>query len=266
MVAQVGGQAGQRGTFHLEVGDAVVLTAGGEAEAFYVFQHVWHGQRQADNASLRTVKSWSGDGYALKRNVFHEVDNLAGCLHEIRGREVRVPVHVLFEGFLHFRDGDFFAVAVPVHDAVEAHADVCQHVAAQRDVCVQGAGGADAQDVEGAVLRLYLAGFEVHVGQGVQLCHHNVNVVRANPMGQGGDALAIVFAGYGDEFTRGVAELDVCQVFGNHVHAGRIAHHNYVIGQFLRFQVNVEHGAVAVDNKFRFRNSHSACGLSKTQI
>ena len=116
---------------------------------------------------------------------------------------------MLFEGFLHLRNGNLFTVAIPVHDTVEAHADVGQHIAAQRNVCVQGTGSTNAQDVEGTVYWLNLARFEVHIGQGIQFRHNNVNVVRADTMGQGGNALAIVLTGYGDEFTGFVAEFDV---------------------------------------------------------
>ena len=115
---------------------------------------------------------------------------------------------------------------------------------------MQGAGGDDAEDVEGLVHGLYLAGFEVHIGQGVELGHHDVDIVRADAVGQRRDALSVAFAGNGYEFTGFVAEFDICQVFSDHVHAGRVSHHDDVVGQFFGFQVNVKHGTVAVDNQF----------------
>ena len=134
---------------------------------------------------------------------------------------------------------------------------MCQHVAAQRNVCVQGAGSADAQDVQGLVHGLDFAGLEVHVGQGVQLGHDDVDIVRADAMGQRGDALAVALAGDGNEFTGFVTEFYVCEVFSDHVHAGRIADHDDVICQFFGFQMDVKHGTVAIDDEFRFRDSHS---------
>ena len=171
---------------------------------------------------------------------------------------------MLLEPLFHGRNGNLFPVAVPVHDAVEAHAHVREDITAQRNVCVQGAGSADAQDVQRLVLRLHFPGGEVYVGQGVQLRHDDVDVVRADAVGQHGDALAVVAAGYRNEFAGGVAEFHVLQVFGNHVHAAGVSHHDNIVCQFLRLDVDVENGTVGIDDEFGFRDSHNACGF-KTQ-
>ena len=131
-----------------------------------------------------------------------------------------------------------------------------EDVGAEGNVRVQGAGGADTQDVQGLVHGLDLAGGEIDVGEGVQLGHHDVDVVGADAMGKEGDALAVPPAGDGDELAGGVPEFDVFQHFGDHVDPAGVAHEDDVVGQFFRLEVDVEHGAVAVDDEFGFRDSH----------
>ena len=101
-----------------------------------------------------------------------------------------------------------------------------------------------------------LPGDEIDVRQGVQLGHHDVDVVGADAMGQDGDTLAVPPSGDGDELAGGMPELDIFQQFGDHVDPAGVAHKDDVVGQFFRLQVNVEHGAVAVDDEFGFRDSH----------
>jgi hypothetical protein len=107
---------------------------------------------------------------------------------------------VLLEGFFDFGDGHVPAVRVPVHHAVKAHGIVGEDIGAERNVRVQGAGGADAEDVQGPVHGLHLTGGKVDVRQGVQFGHDNVDVVGADAMRQDGDALAHPLSGDGDEF------------------------------------------------------------------
>ena len=137
---------------------------------------------------------------------------------------------MLLESLFHGGNGNLLAVAVPVHDAVKAHADVREHVTAQRNVCVQGAGGADTEDIQRLVHGLDLARGEVHVGQGIQLGHDDVDVVRADTVRQRGDTLSVALAGDGNEFAGFVAEFDVCKIFADHVHAGRVSHHDDIVG------------------------------------
>ena len=75
-------------------------------------------------------------------------------------------------------------------------------------------------------------------------------------MGKDGDALAVPPARDGDELAGGVPEFDVFQQFGDHVDAAGVAHEDDVVGQFFGLEVDVEHGAVAVDDEFGFRDSH----------
>ena len=176
-MAQVTGETGHRSTLHLEIGNAPVSV---EPERFNLLQHVRHGQRHSDDASLRAVETGSGDGNAAHGAVFEPVDDALSGLDEIRGRQFRQPAHVLLESLLHLGHGHFLAVAIPVHHPVEPDRNVRQDIGTQRDIGVKGAGSADAQDLEGPVLRLYFAGGEIHVSQGVQLGHHDVDIVRSD--------------------------------------------------------------------------------------
>ena len=47
------------------------------------------------------------------------------------------------------------------------------------------------------------------------------------------------------------------EVFRYHVHAGGVSHHDHIVCQFFGLQVDVEYGAVGVDDEFGFRDSHN---------
>ena len=115
---------------------------------------------------------------------------------------------------------------------------------------MQGTGSADPEDIEGAVLRLYLTGFEIHIGQGVQLCHHDVYIVGTDSVGQGGDALSLVLAGNGNELTVRIAALDVREMVCQDVYPAGVSHHDHIVCQLLRLHMEVKDGSVSVDDKF----------------
>ena len=115
---------------------------------------------------------------------------------------------------------------------------------------MQGAGGTDPDDVESLVLGLDLTGLEVYVCKGVKLGHHDVDIVGADAVGEGRDAFAVALARDGNEFTRLVTELYVLEVLSYHIHPGGVSHHDDIVGQFLGLEVDVEYGAVTVDDKF----------------
>ncbi len=53
-----------------------------------------------------------------------------------------------------------------------------------------------------------------------------------------------------------MAEFDIGQVLGDHVHAAGITHHDNAVCNFFGTEVDVEHGPIIVYNQFGFRNSH----------
>ena len=124
---------------------------------------------------------------------------------------------------------------------------------------MQGAGGADAEDLEGPVLRLDLTGEEVHVRQGVELGHDDIDVVGADTVGEGRQALAVVAAGHRNELTGGMAEFDVAQVFRNHIDTAGVSDHDNGVSQLFRLDMEMEHGTVRVDDQFRLRDTHCQC-------
>ena len=92
-------------------------------------------------------------------------------------------------------DSTSFAAQLDLYERWKSNAYMGKDIAAKRNVCVKGAGSADTEDIQGLVHRLHLTGFEIHVCQGVKLRHHNVNIVRADTVGQRRNALSVTFSG-----------------------------------------------------------------------
>ena len=100
------------------------------------------------------------------------------------------------------------------------------------------------------MLRLYLAGREIHVGKGVELGYHNVDVVRAYSVAQTHYGLAFISAAYGMEFARADFECSGVEIFGHHIHSRGVAYENYAVGKLVGVQMEVENCPVGVDYEF----------------
>ena len=128
---------------------------------------------------------------------------------------------------------------------------------AERNVRLYGPAGSYPQDCQCPVFLFRLACGEVHIREGVQLGHHDVDVVRSDSGRQHGDSLAVVFSGCGDELPWLVTELDVGKESGDHIDSSRVADENDDVSQLFRFQMDVERWPVIIDDKFRFCYSHN---------
>ena len=82
--------------------------------------------------------------------------------------------------YLKIHQENLLAVLVPVEHAVETDGDVAQDITAQRNVGTDCAAGADAEDGQAAMSQFGEAGIEIDIGQGVELGHHDVDVVGAD--------------------------------------------------------------------------------------
>ena len=107
---------------------------------------------------------------------------------------------MLLERLFEIQQGDAVTVVVPVEQAVASHRNVREDESPQRNLRLNGAAGAYTEDIKGLVLRLDLAGFEIHVSQGVKLRHNDVDVVGAYTGRQGGNPFAVVKACSPDKF------------------------------------------------------------------
>ena len=167
-----------------------------------------------------------------------------------------VPMDVLLEGLLEVEQGYLVPAFVPVHQAVAAYGDMREDEGPERDFRLDGAAGAYPQDVESTVLGLDLAGLEIDVGEGVELGHHDVDVVGADARREHREPLSAAAAGHPHELPRGASGLDLVEQGDEHLHAAGIADEYHVVGKLVGTDVDVEYRTVAVDDKFRFRDSH----------
>jgi hypothetical protein len=94
------------------------------------------------------------------------------------------------------------------------------------------------------------AGGVVYVCQGVQLVDDYVYVVTAYTGGLYRDAFAFVQTCGGAELTVAYGAFNAVKQLGYCVHASRVAYKYDLIGQLLRFKVQMETGTVIVYDKF----------------
>ena len=170
--------------------------------------------------------------------------------HEVGASESLGPLHVLYKGFFEVVEEYLLPVLVPVEHTVEADGDVAQDVASERDVGLCRAAGADAQDLERPMLCFGQAGLEIDVCKCVELGHHDVDVVGADAVRQGGDSFAMVGSCDGVELARALVELYGVEILCDRAHATRVAHHDHDVGQVFGKDMQMEHGTVVIDDQF----------------
>lgn len=141
------------------------------------------GQGDAEFASLRTEETSCGDGdathHVLAGDALDEfgigIDDVGGG-----GAEVARPSHVVQEGAFHGEVAHGVSPCVEVEQAVEADGLGRADEGAYGCVGLEAAARADAHHLELAELGLHFARLEVYVGQGVELVHHDVDVVASD--------------------------------------------------------------------------------------
>ena len=161
-----------------------------------------------------------------------------------------VPVHGLLESFLEIQEGDFVPVGIPVHETVASDGNLAQHEGTERNLRLYRAAGAYPDHCKGLVLGLYLAGLEIDVRQGVKLGGDYVYVVAADAVGEGCDSLSMVPSGAEGEFAVASLRVNLLEKRFEHLHPVRVAEQHHGVGKFFGFDMEMENGSVAVNNKF----------------
>ena len=156
---------------------------------------------------------------------------------------------MLFECLFKQEVTHLVAGGIVVEQTVEADTLDRGHEAARGCKGLQATAGADANAGQRAVLVFLLSRLIVDVGQCVEFGHDDVNIVAADAVALTGDALAFIGAGDGMELAAADLTLSGVEMVGNGIDAGRVAHQDYTVGQLLRLEVQVEAGAVFVDDE-----------------
>jgi hypothetical protein len=94
------------------------------------------------------------------------------------------------------------------------------------------------------------AGGVVYIGKGVKLIDDDIDIVTAYARGLNGNALAIICTCCGAELAVANGAFNAVKQFCYGVHAAGVAYKYNLIGQLLRFKVQVEAGTVIVYDKF----------------
>ena len=143
--------------------------------------------------------------------------------------------------------GHFVAIGIPVEDAVEADADVRNNVGATGQIGLQASASADTHQFERMMLGTNLTGLEVDVLEGIELVHHNINIVGADAMAYGRDALALIGTCDGMEFAGRDFALPAVEVGGNQVNTSWVTTHDDLVGQLVGTNMQVETAAIRID-------------------
>ena len=115
---------------------------------------------------------------------------------------------------------------------------------------MKAAAGTDTDNRECAVFGLVVSFLEVDVGKGIQLVHHDVDVVATDACAEDCDAFALVGAGDCVELTTLYLTFLRVEMAGNGIHSSRIADQDDAVSQLFGFDVKMEDAAIFIDDEF----------------
>lgn len=241
-------QSVDRRGFHFEIGDAVlsVLKIG---KAVY---QVWIAEAKAQDTTLRAIESGTGYGDALMKIVDKMLEQTGGGAVDVGGTDLGVDLGVGDEGLQEQLLFAVLFVAVKVKQVVDAQAVRGRYEAIYRNVCLQRAGGADADDLQGLQIGFDLAGFQIDVDQCIQLVHHDVDVVGSYPRGEDRDPLVADPPGMADELPVLLFVLDRIEILTDLGHAVGIAYGDDGGGQLFGAKIQVVYGSSFIEDQFGF--------------
>ena len=155
----------------------------------------------------------------------------------------------------------FIAARVEVEQSIEANALHAGDISTRRRVGLQPSAGTDTYEGEGTMLRLLCTCLEIDIRQSIELIHYDVDVVAAYSGAESRDALAFILSGDGMELTIARLTFLTVEMGGNEVYTSRVSNEDDFVGKLLGFEMEMEYGAVAVDDKLRFRKECTHNGL-----
>ena len=92
-----------------------------------------------------------------------------------------------------------------------------------------------------------LASLEIDVLEGIEFVHYDVDIVRANAMAHGRDALAFESACDSMEFAGRDFALPAIEERGNQVNTSWVTTHDDLVGQLVGTNMQVETTAIRID-------------------
>lgn len=233
--------------FHLVVGDVAAVVT--ETEDLLV--EVGGCERYSHHASLGCIETDGGYGVAAYHVVAPDtLHKFRVCVNHIRVRPGTEPAGMVHELPLEVEVAHLVAFRVEIKYAVGAYRLLGYHVIANMKVFEDRAGSAHTHHVEGAVLRLYLAGLEIDVGERVEFRDHNLDVVGTDAVGDTHHILTFIFAANGVKLTRLNVIVDGVEKLRHHGDATRVADKKDIVAELFRTKMDVKCRTVVVYNQF----------------
>ena len=203
---------------------------------------------QSQNAALGAIEAGAGDRDALVEVFDEMLDQRAGCAADIGVAGLAMELGMGNEGLQQFAFLLILFEPVEVEEIVDPEAVGRGHEAVNGNIALQGAGGADADDIERGQFRFDLAGIEVDIDQGVELIYDDIDIIGTDAGGEDGDAFVAHASGMGDEFAVLGYYFDLVEVFADLADPIGVADGDDGGCQFLGAEVEVIDGATVVDD------------------
>ena len=241
------------GRFHFEIAKAKLAFGALVAEVLQAGHIVRLAQVEAQDAALGPVEAGAREGVAHHHARAHLLAQQVRAAHHV-GRVGQAQGLLKRRGNFSFQAG--FHQWVKLHETVEAHGVLGGQHGPNGHIGLQAAAGAQPDDaqVQAFFRRAHGARNKVDVDQGVQLVHHDVDVVGAHAGAEHGEALAAVVPHVRHELAVRGFELHRIKMPAYLGHPGGVAHGEDGVGNVVGQQVQVINAAVGIQDELGGRN------------
>ena len=234
------------GGFHFEIEDTGVVALEGDEGV----DEIWEGYGQPKRAALRPIEAGAGDGGTVKVPYSEVLAQGDGCLGDIGIYAAASKAGVA----LKLAEEEYFlrgvAVLVVVQQIVEPDAEGRDNDAIDRNIGLETAAGAEADDGQDGFVLVDGAGLKVDIGKGIELVEHNIDIVWTNACAHNRDAFGAYIACVGNKFAVLRTVFDRVEIFRYFVHAIGVANGDDGFGEIFACYIEVVDVSFAVNDQF----------------
>ena len=251
-MSKQGSKACKSRRLHFEVANLQLFSIGNIAEGLNLLVLVGVLNLEANLTALRSVETATSHRDAAKHFLARNLLNQRGvCSCYIRRSFLGTPVHVLHESLFKLEVTNLVSACIIVKKTVETDALHAGYEGSQRCFGLQTSTSTDTDKRKCPMLGLVLTLLEIDVGEGIQLVHHNVEVVATDTMTEASDAFPPVCACNGMKLTTLYVTFFRIEMRSNCVNPARVSNKNDTVSKLFRPDVKMENAAIFVDDELR---------------
>lgn len=234
------------GGFHFEITDPV-LSEPKIGEAVYQGRVA---DPQSQDPALRPIESGAGNGDALVKILYKVFDQGSCPAADIRVTGLPVDLGMGDKGVEELFFFVILFMPVEIEQVINAKAMGGGDEAVNRDIFLEGARGAQADDIEMFEFVTRFTSVKIDIGERVEFVHHYIYIIWSDTGGKDGKSFFADITGMADEFAVLSPDFDAVKMFADFPDAVGVADGDNGAGDLFGAKVEMVNGSPGIDDQF----------------